>query len=44
MILGGPKYSTELFTYIKESHTFVIERSLIDNARGEMMGALYDDS
>ena len=44
MILGGPKYSTELFTYVKESRTFVCERSLLDNARGEMMGPLYDDA
>lgn len=44
MILGGPKYSTELFTYSKENRTFIIERSLVDNEFGEMMGPLFDDA
>jgi len=43
MILGGPKYSTHMFSYDKETRTFVTEASTIQRGN-KFMGQLYDDS
>ena len=43
MILGGPKYSTRMFSYDKENRTFVTEISTI-RRNGPAMGKLYDDA
>ena len=43
MILGGPKYSTRMFSYDKETRTFVAEASTIQRGN-KIMGPLYDDA